>query len=88
MTIIPVTQENAVKLQLDFMDLIGKPLSSHEGLNHIKIAYIKIVPLPKGMRTVLLYAYTDSAKVDVFHRQLIDYLKEEGIEFDPKEYGL
>lgn len=88
MTIIPVTQENAVKLQLDFMNLIGKPLSSYEGLNHIIIAFIKIVSLPKGMKTVLLYGYTDNAKVDVFHRQLINYLKEEGIEFNPEDYGL
>lgn len=88
MTIFAVTQENANKLQMDFMYLIGKPISSAEGLTHIKIAFIKIESLQKGMKTVLLYGYKDSAKVDLLHRQLIGYLKEEGIEFNPEEYGL
>lgn len=87
MTVFPITYNNAVKLKQNFLHLVGEPFSTIPGLDHIKIETIKIEKLPKGMATVLLYGYRDASKVDLIHRQLIDYIKEGGIEFEPAEYG-
>ena len=84
-----LTQENAVKLYHDYLHLIGKPFSSFKGFEKVKIDSIKIEPAGnKGRKTVLLYGYKDSAKVDKYYRPLLSYLTEEGIEFKPSEYGL